>query len=104
MAEVTAPLNSLMDGEENMTSYEYYEYEEGFDLNSHPAIRIIYRIIIPIICVCGILGIILTGKYQCYTLCNFHNKNLVCTNLIVHHVHFSLTVQFWYSVLLHVLH
>ncbi len=65
-----AGVTGSMHGEDNMTSYEYYEYEEGFDLNSHPAIRIIYRIIIPIICACGILGIVLTGKYQFYTLCD----------------------------------
>ena len=33
------------------------------DLNKHTAVFIIYRIIVPIICGCGILGIILTGKY-----------------------------------------
>ena len=36
-------------------------YHSGDDLNSHTAVVVIYRIIVPIICACGILGIILTG-------------------------------------------
>ena len=36
---------------------------EGSDLNKHTTVFIIYRIIVPIICGCGILGIILTGKF-----------------------------------------
>ena len=43
-------------------SYEDMEdYQAGADLNSHTAVVVIYRIIVPIICGCGILGIILTG-------------------------------------------
>ncbi len=42
------------------TSYE--DYDGTTDLNSHPAVWVIYRVIVPIICGCGILGIILTGN------------------------------------------
>ncbi len=42
----------------------YDDDDMGGDLNSHPAVLVIYRILLPIICACGILGIILTGEYS----------------------------------------
>ncbi len=65
MTEVTFSTNSPLYGEDNVTSYyDDHEYDMEIFTRSHPAIRIIYRIIIPIICACGILGIILTGRYR----------------------------------------
>ena len=49
--------NSLYDNH----SDEYADQQDS-DLNKHPVVFVIYRIIVPIICGCGILGIILTGK------------------------------------------